>query len=193
MDSNKHMTVMIGEKIRELRMAKGWKQVDLADRSGVSMAMLSKIENGRVFPTFPRLIQILKTLEVDLNEFFEGIGESEKFPGHILIKKEDHKETLKEESIGFKYETVLTQNIKDISLEISILSLSQNATREMVTTDGFEYIYVLKGSITYQLDGKSFKLEEGDSLYFDGRQPHVPLNNLETESILLVIYFITPL
>ncbi|UNY98505.1 XRE family transcriptional regulator [Zhouia spongiae] len=191
MSENKHITIWIGKKIRELRISKNWKLGDLSNHSDVSIPMLSKIENGRVFPTFPTLLQILRTLEVDLNDFFEDVGENKKFPGHLFIKKEDYTETAKEASIGFKYETVLNHSINDISLEISVLTLSRNATREMVVTEGFEYIYVVKGDITYRLGDKTFNMQEGDSLYFDGRQPHVPLNKLNTESILLVVYFIT--
>ena len=191
MTENKHITIWIGKKIRELRIAKNWKLGDLAHYSEVSIPMISKIENGRVFPTFPTLLQILKTLEVDLNEFFEDVNQDPKFPGHILVKREDCKETSKEASIGFKYETVLTHSISNVSLEISILTLDQNATRERVSTEGFEYIYIIKGDITYKLGDKTFNLKEGDSLYFDGRQPHVPLNNLDSESVLLVVYFIT--
>jgi quercetin dioxygenase-like cupin family protein len=74
-----------------------------------------------------------------------------------------------------------------------LLTLSQDAERELLTTDGFEYIFLVKGDINYVLDNKTFHLREGDSLYFDGRLPHVPKNNLESEAILLVVYFITEL
>ena len=64
------LTIQIGAKIRQIRKDKQLKLGELAEQSEVSIAMLSKIENGRVFPTFPSLIQVLKTLRVDLNEFF---------------------------------------------------------------------------------------------------------------------------
>lgn len=191
MSDGNYVIAWIGAKIRELRVLKTWKLGELSDKSKVSMAMLSKIENGRVFPTFPTLLQILRPLDVDLNDFFEDIGQNQDFPGYIFNKREDYIETIKEDSIGFKYETILTQNLKDISLEISILTLTKGAKRDLVTTDGFEYIFLIKGDIEYQLNDKTFHLKERDSLYFDGRLPHVPKNNLDTESILLVVYFIT--
>ncbi|MFV9551793.1 helix-turn-helix domain-containing protein [Algibacter sp. PT7-4] len=191
MTDGKYEVAWIGAKIRELRSLKGWKLGELSEKTKVSIAMLSKIENGRVFPTFPTLLQILKPLDVDLNVFFEDIGKEEDFPGYIFNKRENYQETTKEDSIGFKYETVLTQNLKGVSLEVSMLTLSKNAKRNMVTTDGYEYIFLIKGDIKYKLENKTFNLKEGDSLYFDGRIPHVPENNLDTESVLLVIYFIT--
>jgi transcriptional regulator with XRE-family HTH domain len=191
MADSKYEVAWIGAKIRELRTNRGWKLGELSEKSKVSIAMLSKIENGRVFPTFPTLLLILKSLDVDLNDFFEDIGKGQDFPGYIFNRREDYLETIKEDSVGFKYETVLSQSLKDISLEISMLTLSKDAKREMVTTDGYEYIFLIKGDIEYMLGDEVFNLKEGDSLYFDGRLPHVPKNNLDTESILLIIYFIT--
>ncbi|MCR9264961.1 MAG: XRE family transcriptional regulator [Flavobacteriaceae bacterium] len=183
----------MGSKIRNLRMGRGWKLGELSEKSGISMAMLSKIENGRVYPTFPTLLRVLKTLEVDLNAFFEDMSMNTDFPGYIFHKREDYTEITKEDSVGFRYENILTQSLSGISLEVSLLTLSQDAERELLTTDGFEYIFLVKGDINYVLDNKTFHLREGDSLYFDGRLPHVPKNNLESEAILLVVYFITEL
>jgi transcriptional regulator with XRE-family HTH domain len=174
-------------------MGRGWKLGELSEKSGISMAMLSKIENGRVYPTFPTLLRVLKTLEVDLNAFFEDMSMNTDFPGYIFHKREDYTEITKEDSVGFRYENILTQSLSGISLEVSLLTLSQDAERELLTTDGFEYIFLVKGDINYVLDNKTFHLREGDSLYFDGRLPHVPKNNLESEAILLVVYFITEL
>ncbi|KAB7529399.1 helix-turn-helix domain-containing protein [Flagellimonas olearia] len=193
MDESKHILKHMGSKIRNLRMGRGWKLGELSEKSGISMAMLSKIENGRVYPTFPTLLRVLKTLEVDLNAFFEDMSMNTDFPGYIFHKREDYTEITKEDSIGFRYENILTQSLSGISLEVSLLTLSKGAERELLTTDGFEYIFLVKGDINYVLDNKTFHLREGDSLYFDGRLPHVPKNNLESEAILLVVYFITEL
>lgn len=190
MIENKYVIAWIGSKTRALRTEKGWKLGELAEKSNVSIAMLSKIENSRVFPTFPTLLSILKALEIDLNIFFEDIGKSEQFPGYLHIQREEYFEVEKEESVGFRYENILTESLKDISLEICLLTLSKNAKRKMVSTEGFEYLYLIKGDINYKINEHTIHLKEGDSLYFDGRLPHVPVNNINSESILLVVYFL---
>lgn len=190
MRENKHVISWIGSKIRELRTEKDWKLGELAEKSNVSIAMLSKIENSRVFPTFPTLLAILQALDIDLNIFFEDIGKAENFPGYLHIKHEEYFEVKKEESIGFRYENILTEDLKDISLEICLLTLSKDAKRKMVSTEGFEYLYLIKGDVNYRINEEAIHLQEGDSLYFDGRLPHVPENNLETESVILVVYFL---
>lgn len=190
MSNDGYVISWIGAKIRELRNNHGWKLSEFSSKSEVSIAMLSKIENGRVFPTFPTLIQILNTLNVDLNEFFADLQSQDSFEGHLVIRNQDYRELQKEDSSGFLYRNVLFKNISDISVEISILQLEPKAKRNLVSTEGFEYLYVLRGSVQYQLDDQYIELQEGDSLYFDGRTPHVPHNNTEDRAEILVIYLI---
>ena len=173
MDNSAYLTTWIGSKIKDIRKSQHLKLGDLADKSGISIAMLSKIENGRVFPTLPSLIQVLSTLNVDLNVFFAD----------LQTEKE-------EEAIGFDHQLILNHKIERSSMEISLLTISKNSKREPVTTDGIQYLYVIKGSLNYELGDKVFDLEEGDSLLFNGNIPHLPKNHNRTDAQLLVIYFI---
>lgn len=79
MDNSAYLTTWIGSKIKDIRKSQHLKLGDLADKSGISIAMLSKIENGRVFPTLPSLIQVLSTLNVDLNVFLQTFKQKKNF------------------------------------------------------------------------------------------------------------------
>src|SRR5688572_31194255 len=62
----------IGPRIRELRLKKKMGLVVLGQHSGLSPALLSKIERGRLFPTLPTLLRIALVFSVDLEFFFAG-------------------------------------------------------------------------------------------------------------------------
>src|SRR5512147_2580319 len=62
----------IGPKIRTLRLRKKIGLVDLGKHTGLSAAMLSKIERGRLFPTLPTLLRIALVFGVGLEYFFAG-------------------------------------------------------------------------------------------------------------------------
>ncbi|AWW33260.1 XRE family transcriptional regulator [Echinicola strongylocentroti] len=191
MENSEYLTSWIGAKIKDIRKSHNLKLGELADKSGISIAMLSKIENGRVFPTLPSLIQILSTLDVDLNAFFADLKGDKEFPGYLLKKRSQYQSIKKEEAaVGFDYELILNHKIERSSMEISLLTIRGNSQRERVSTDGFEYLYVVKGSLKYELGEHTFDLEEGDSLFFNGNFPHVPVNTKKTDAIILVIYFI---
>src|SRR4026207_1858518 len=62
----------IGAKIRALRLKKKMGLVELGRHSGLSPALLSKIETGRLFPTLPTLLRIALVFSVGLDFFFSG-------------------------------------------------------------------------------------------------------------------------
>ena len=65
----------IGGKIRTLRLKKKMGLVELGKHTGLSPAMLSKIERGRLFPTLPTLLRIALVFSVGLEFFFAGSRE----------------------------------------------------------------------------------------------------------------------
>src|SRR6188474_491895 len=65
----------VGAKIRALRLKKKMGLVELGRHSGLSPALLSKIERGRMFPTLPTLLRIALVFSVGLDYFFVGARE----------------------------------------------------------------------------------------------------------------------
>ena len=60
----------IGEKLRGLRLRKSMGLVELGKHTGLSAAMLSKLERGKLFPTLPTLLRISMVFGVGLEHFF---------------------------------------------------------------------------------------------------------------------------
>jgi transcriptional regulator with XRE-family HTH domain len=60
----------IGEKLRSLRLRKDMGLVELGKHSGLSAALLSKLERGKLFPTLPTLLRIAMVYGVGLDFFF---------------------------------------------------------------------------------------------------------------------------
>ncbi len=60
----------IGEKLRTLRLRKSMGLVELGKHAGLSAALLSKLERGKLFPTLPTLLRIAMVFGVGLEYFF---------------------------------------------------------------------------------------------------------------------------
>ena len=60
----------IGAKLRSLRLKKKLGLVELGRHTGLSPALLSKLERGKMFPTLPTLLRIAMVFSVDLDYFF---------------------------------------------------------------------------------------------------------------------------
>jgi len=63
----------IGQRIREIRNARGISQEPLAFKCGLHRTHMSAIERGLVNITIQSLVAILDALDVSLEEFFRGM------------------------------------------------------------------------------------------------------------------------
>lgn len=180
----------IGKRIKEIRLSKEMRLIDMAVKSGVTKGLLSRVENGRTIPSLPVLFSIINALDEKPGNFFETIDYPADSPFYMLIKKEDYQPIEKEDSVGFDYFSIFSRSFGELTFNAVLLMLSPNAKRDMVTTDGMEFIYLANGSIDYKLGDTTITMEEGDSLFFDGRVPHLKINNTEQTARILVIYLL---
>src|SRR5690606_3119867 len=180
--------IQIGNQIKERRKNKGITVQELADRASVSKGLISQIENNRVIPSLMVLIEIIKSLDVDLNIFFKDIGVNKNNKTILIKKKDEYSHFEKEEAIGFHYHRIFTRNIKNSTVDIVLLELEPNASRPMVQTLASEYMYILSCEIEYKFEQESVLLSAGDSLLFDGRIPHAPQNIGSYKAVRLVVY-----
>nr|WP_319999987.1 XRE family transcriptional regulator [uncultured Draconibacterium sp.] len=181
---------VICTKIKEVRLDKNLTLADVADAAGVTKGFLSKVENVRTVPSLPVLLEIIKALNVDMANFFEDIQASAERPLYVLIRKEDYKSVRKDDATGFGYFSIFQKMMPTSTFHANMLYLEPDAKRDLVTTDGLEFIYLVSGKIDYQLRNEEFTMEEGDSLFFDGRIPHLKKNPYGQTAKILVLYFL---
>ncbi len=67
------LTIKFGNKIRELRKAKGLSQEDFADLCGFDRTYVSGIERGTRNPTLKALEVLANALGVSIEDLFQGI------------------------------------------------------------------------------------------------------------------------
>ena len=64
----------LGNRIRELRAAKGLTQEKLADRSGVHITFIAGIEGGKRNPSYSTLRSLARGFGITLQEMMGGLG-----------------------------------------------------------------------------------------------------------------------
>ncbi|HET9469139.1 MAG TPA: XRE family transcriptional regulator [Vicinamibacterales bacterium] len=162
----------IGAKIRALRLKKKIGLVELGRHTGLSPALLSKIERDRLFPTLPTLLRIALVFSVDLEYFFAGAREK---PVLAVVRKAERvrlPERANSDS-AYKFESLdypVTER-RFNAYYADFLPVPRAAMR-LHAHPGVEFIYALEGTLTVHVGGDEHTLEAGDSMYFDSSVPH---------------------
>jgi transcriptional regulator with XRE-family HTH domain len=186
---NEELLLLIGDKIKTKRTQKNVTLEQLAQKAGVSKGLISQIENNRTVPSLPVLFNIIHSLNEDLRTFFEDMHDSINNNHILIIRKGQEKIFSKEPVKGFSYRRILTRSITSQATDVVLLELKKKAVRkQMIQTDAFECKYMIKGSIEYQIEKEIFILNEGDTLFFDGRARHRLKNIGATEALILAFY-----
>ncbi|MFO0994162.1 MAG: cupin domain-containing protein [Hyphomicrobiales bacterium] len=162
----------VGQKIRNLRLDKKLALTELGAHTGLSTAMLSKIERGQLFPTLPTLLRIALVFGVGLDHFF--VERPTKRLVSVSRKAERIRlpDQVKEFPPSYLFES-LDFAVTDRRMDAFLATFPPQSKRSKPHHhDGVEFIYVVSGQITIEIDGEDFGLSEGDSIYFDSGAPH---------------------
>ena len=179
----------IGLRIRQVRRERGLTLADIARRTGLSKGLLSKIENFRALPSLPVLAGIARSLNIGMENLVKNVGLETPAP-HQLVSANRRVPVKREKSRGFNYAALTSRPLGNIGFESFVLTLEPGAKRKPVSTDGDEFIFMLRGEVQFIIGKETFRLSAGDAFYFDGRVPHVPLNLTKSCAELLVIYLL---
>ena len=162
-----------GEKLRALRLKKSMGLVQLGNHTGLSPAMLSKLETGKLIPTVPTLMRIAMVFNVGLEHFFAD--ERKRHPLGVVRKKERIRlpEAPEDRDVAYEFES-LDFKVTERKLN-SYLAHFHSVPADRLRSHshaGVEFIYVMNGSLQLQVGTETHRLDAGDSIYFDSSVRH---------------------
>ena len=168
MENKDDLAKSIGHRLREIRKETDLTLKKLAEWTGLSPALLSRIENGLTMPSIPTLQAVANSLRVDIGYFFRDQEKTQ----YVISKQGSRRTALSER--GYDIER-LVEGMENHFMEPVITSLrgkDQEETVELVIHDGQEFMYVLEGKIEVTLGTKKYILKKGDAAYWNGSVPH---------------------
>lgn len=163
----------IGEKIRDLRQQRDLKLVELGDHTGLSAAMLSKIERGRLVPTLPTLMRIALVFSVGLDYFF---GDQKARYAFAIVRKDERirlPATLHGRHVPYEFESLDYAALEPkINAFLAHFQALPDEKVPVHTHEGIEFLYIIEGSMELIWRGEKHQLNAGDSVYFDATIEH---------------------
>jgi len=174
-ERERNLEVAIGKEVKALRQNQRTTVKELAEQTGLSLGMLSKIENGATSPSLTTLQALASGLGVPVTAFFRRFEEKRdavhtKAGTGLEIERDGTR-------AGHQYNLLghLGSNASGVITEPYLISLNEES--DVFPTfqhDGIEFLYVLQGRVNYRHGQNIYKLEPGDTLFFDADSPHGP-------------------
>lgn len=177
----------LGARVREIRKARNWKLQDLADRTGLAVSTISKMERGEISLTYDRFMRLAQGLGMDVGELFAPMSEGFA-PGKVSLTRSDGAPV--HETRTYVYEMLAA----DVTGKHMIPMLGEIKAheikdfREFVSHPGEEFVFMLSGALDVCIKGRDpVHLAPGDSLYFDSALEHVYVSASSENAKILVV------
>jgi transcriptional regulator with XRE-family HTH domain len=162
----------IGSKLRRLRLRKSMGLVELSRHTGLSPALLSKLERDVMHPTLPTLLRIALVFSVGLDYFFVP----EPKPLLEVVRKADRirlPDSPDAKKVAYYFESldfpVPQRAFTSYFAEFESIEMKDARFHEH---PGIEFLYVISGKVELHTRTAKYELSEGDAIYFDSTVPH---------------------
>lgn len=158
-----HVLTAVGPRLRTLRTARGMTLAQLAEKTGISLSTLSRLESGQREPTLKLLLPLAKVYGVPLDELVGAPATGD--PRIHARPFTRHGQTW----------IPLTRYLGGLHAYKQILPVrppDQRGRPEQGSHEGYEWLYVLSGRLLLALGDHDLIMTAGEAAEFDTRTPH---------------------
>jgi transcriptional regulator with XRE-family HTH domain len=159
----------IGAKLRQLRLRKSMGLLQLSKHTGISPALLSKLERDVLYPTLPTLTRIAMSFNVGLDHFFTP----EPRQVFEIVRAKDRlsfPEFPDAAEVSYYFEC-LDFPVPNRALHCYLAKFTQHRSG-LHEHRGIEFLYVLSGTVEVQVREERHELRKNDAVYFDSGTAH---------------------
>ena len=175
----------VGEIIHKLRKSKKMTLLGLSNDSGVALATLSRMENGKMTGTLESHIKICKALDTNLPDLYKDLSSSKKTvelrprAARADIFIHDNKSASE----------MLASNFMNKKMMPVLVKIGKSGrTHSEETKGGVErFVYILEGKIEANIGDNKYNLVKGDTLYFEPSLRHYFRNSGSGEARLISV------
>jgi transcriptional regulator with XRE-family HTH domain len=177
---------IIAGQVRHYRTSNGLSSAELAARTGMSKAMISKIESASTSCSLTSLQRLAEGLNIPVTALFRGADTDR---DATFTKNGEGSVTVRSGTQhGHEYRVLGTLKGRTDALEPTLVTLTDASdVFPLFQHPGTEFIYMLSGRMVYGHGSYEYTMEPGDSLLLDGEGPHGPLELLDLPIRFLAI------
>ncbi|MEO1020407.1 MAG: helix-turn-helix domain-containing protein [Pseudomonadota bacterium] len=159
--------IAIGRRIRQLRNENDMTFQALADRTGLSVSMLSLLERGKTGPSIGTLVVIASALGAQMSDLLETEAHNDE---ENLARAETQRTY--ETAAGVTRRIVKHDRARGVEIAINEFQPGTASSAEPRGHQGYEYGLLLEGGLEIVLQARTLELKPGDLISYDSTRPH---------------------
>jgi transcriptional regulator with XRE-family HTH domain len=162
----------VGERIKKLREAQEMTLEEVSRLTGIGAGLLAAYEEGAAVPAIGPLIQLSRVFGSKVEGLLHGGGTvSESLT--ICRAGESFGGTAGDTEQSYSYNSLTRPGTAGHLMEPFLLSFDPEVPQgAAISHDGQEFVYIVEGTIELFYDGRTYRLEKGDSAYLNSSHPH---------------------
>ena len=182
----------MGERLREIRKGRRLTLKALAERSGVALSTLSKIELGQISVSYEKLAAAARALDVDIGQLFDARagGLSNAVGKGPVVVRSTLDDAPGYDGQNYDYRMLATDfpGKRMTPLHGTIVARAMSQFPDFVRHAGQEFVMVLAGSVRIHFEtGEAIELRRQESAYFDSGVGHIYLSTGKADARVLVV------
>ena len=166
-DAAEQTMMLVGARIRAMRLRQQLTLRDVAERTGVSVSMLSMLERGVSTASVGTLVAVASALGVHMYDLFAHKDGADGSPVTRLAEQ-----TVVRMGEGTTRRVAHNDAAAGLELAVNEYELGGASGPSATHHDGREFGVLISGQLTIELDGQSHVLEPGDVIAYSSERPH---------------------
>lgn len=180
----------VGTRLRAIRTEQRVTLTELAKRTRVDAATISRIETGLMVGTLESHLKLATALGAKLTDLYAGLDQARQ--GQAAVQEPSGRTDVYVHEAGKSSTTMLTTDVlkKKLMPVLVVIEPGGSTQREEARVGTERFIYVLEGEVEAKIGEATHRLKKGSTLYFDASAPHVFRNN--TRKAVKLLSVMTP-
>lgn len=174
--------MLIGKKIKNLRLKKGLTQEELGERTDLSKGYISQLERDLSAPSIDTFFNILEVLGCPPKEFFDEEEHEQK-----VVYGEDDQTDYADEERGYQMQWLVPESNENEMEPVRLTLFEKGEFKEFEPSLSETFAYVLNGRVTVRLGKRFYHAKAGESIYYHASEEHQIINNDDGPSELLLV------
>lgn len=177
----------VGARLRQARRSRELTLMQLSELSGIAVSTISKAERGDIALTYDKFVALAHALNVDFDTLFQRAKGKTARPIEPTLTRSGKQ--LVYDTPNYEYGMIANDLVgkRMVPMRAHIHARRLEDFPDYIRHEGEEFVFLLQGKLELRFEnGSIFRLDQGDSLYFDSAQGHVYLSTGPTDAEVLV-------